>query len=174
MRKIVLTYSIIAGIITAGMIFVTMTMAKNGIMEPSMLVGYTIMVIALAVIFPAVKNYRDKEQNGVIKFGKAFAIGMYISLIACAIYALGWELYIASTGKTAIEIMTGMYAAQIEEMKAAGATAKELAQYQMPDWYNSLVPRYLFTMFGEMFPVGLIISLICAGLLKKKPQSATA
>lgn len=171
MRKIVITFSLVAGIITGGMIFVTMSLAKAGKMDPSMLLGYTVMVLALSVIFPAIKTYRDKEQGGVIKFGKAFSIGIYITLISSAIYALCWETYIAASGKTAVELMNGMYADQVEAMKQAGASAEELAKYNIGDWYNNFIPRYLFTMFGEMFPVGLIVSLVCAGLLRKKPAT---
>lgn len=171
MRKIVLTYGLTAGLIVAVTSFLSMSLVQNGSMEPSMLLGYTLMVLALSVIFPAVKNYRDKEQNGVIKFGKAFMMGIYISLIASALYAVGWEIFVSSSGMTPIELMNGMFADKIEEMKQAGATAEELAMYQMPAWYNSFVPRFLFTMFGEMFWVGLVVSLICAAILKKKPQT---
>ena len=168
MKRIVLVFSLIAGIITAGMLFITMSLAKNGVLEPSALLGYGTMVLALSVIFPAIKSYRDKEQNGVITFGKAFLIGIYISLISSAIYALGWEIYISTTGMTAVEFMNSIYEDQVAAMKEAGATAEELAMYQIGDWYNNFLPRYLFTMLGEMFPVGLIISLICAGILKRK------
>lgn len=168
MKRIVLVFSLIAGIITAGMLFITMALAKNDVLEPSALLGYGTMVLALSVIFPAIKSYRDKEQNGVITFGKAFLIGIYISLISSAIYALGWEIYISTTGMTAVEFMNSIYENQVTAMKEAGATAEELAMYQIGDWYNNFLPRYLFTMLGEMFPVGLIISLICAGILKRK------
>lgn len=172
MKRIVLVFSLIAGTITAGMLFVTMALAKNGVMEPSAMLGYATMVLALSVIFPAVKSYRDKQQGGVINFGKAFLIGIYISLISSAIYALGWEIYIGTTGMTAVELMEGMFAKQVAAMKEAGATAEELAMYQIGDWYNNFALRYLWTMFGEMFPVGLIISLICAGILKRKTVRA--
>lgn len=172
MKRIVLVFSLIAGIITAGMLFITMSLAKNGVLEPSALLGYGTMVLALSVIFPAIKSYRDKEQNGVITFGKAFLIGIYISLISSAIYAMGWEIYIGTTGMTAVELMNSIYESQVTAMMEAGATAEELAMYQIGDWYNSFLPRYLFTMLGEMFPVGLIISLICAGILKRKTAKA--
>lgn len=168
MKRIVLVFSLIAGIITAGMLFISMALAKNDVLEPSALLGYGTMVLALSVIFPAIKSYRDKEQNGVITFGKAFLIGIYISLISSAIYALGWEIYISTTGMTAVEFMNSIYESQVSAMKEAGATAEELAMYQIGEWYNNFLPRYLFTMLGEMFPVGLIISLICAGILKRK------
>lgn len=168
MKRIVLVFSLIAGIITAGMLFITMALAKNDVLEPSALLGYGTMVLALSVIFPAIKSYRDKEQNGVITFGKAFLMGIYISLISSAIYALGWEIYISTTGMTAVEFMNSIYESQVSAMKEAGATAEELAMYQIGEWYNNFLPRYLFTMLGGMFPVGLIISLICAGILKRK------
>ena len=37
MKRIVLVFSLIAGIITAGMLFITMSLAKNGVLEPSTL-----------------------------------------------------------------------------------------------------------------------------------------
>ncbi len=174
MRKIVLTFGTIAGIITAAMLLISMSLVSSGKMEASMLLGYATMVLALSVIFPAVKNYRDKHLNGAINFGKAFMVGIYISLIASAVYAIGWEIFIGTSGMTAVELTNKMYEGQVEAMKQAGATAEELAQYQIGNWYNNFVPRYLFTMLGEMFPVGLIISLICAAILKKKPTATVA
>ena len=48
MKRIVLVFSLIAGIITAGMLFITMSLAKNGVLEPSALLGYGTMVLALS------------------------------------------------------------------------------------------------------------------------------
>ncbi|MEZ5016798.1 MAG: DUF4199 domain-containing protein [Flavipsychrobacter sp.] len=168
MRKIVLTFGIVAGAIVATVMLISMYLVEAGKMEASLLLGYASMVLALSVIFPAIKSYRDKEQGGAITFGKALLIGLIISAIASCIYAIGWEIFISSSGMSAVDLTNKMYEGQVTAMKEAGATAEELAQYQIGDWYNTFILRYLFTAFGEMFPVGLIISLICAAILRKK------
>jgi hypothetical protein len=63
----------------------------------SQLFGYLVMIIALSMIFLAVRDHRNKNLGGVIKFLPAFGLGLLVSLIAGIAYALGWEIYLATT-----------------------------------------------------------------------------
>ena len=152
MKKIVLTFGLISGsIIMILMLFTLPDMMEEMSQEDmvkGMLIGYSTMIIALSVIFVGVKSYRDKHNNGNITFGKAFQIGLYISLIACAMYGLGWEIYIMKENMN------------IQELIQSGQG--------YPEWYNITILRFLFTMCTEMLPVGLLISLISAAILRKK------
>ena len=47
--------------------------------------GYLVMLVALSLIFVGVKRYRDVECGGVIKFGRAFALGLGMALVAAFI-----------------------------------------------------------------------------------------
>jgi hypothetical protein len=59
------------------------------------------------------------------------------------------------------------------DMKAEGATAEEL-EAAKKEWesfgemYKNPAFRFMFTIFVEIFPVGLVITLISAGILRKK------
>lgn len=182
MKKIVLTFGLIAGIIIVAMFFITDPFANDMEMSNAQLVGYATMVIALSTIFFGIKVYRDKHLAGEIKFGKAFLLGILITLVAGVIYSAGWELYVSTTGLDMQKFYNDYAAAGIEKMKEAGASAQEIKEAtasndQMMSAMQNPIIRFLFTMFMELFPVGLVISLISAAILKNKnilPAKAVA
>ena len=141
-------------------------------MGNSMLAGYLIMFICLSTIFFAVKALRDKHLGGTITFGKGFLTGLYITLIAGVCYIISWEVYFQNSpsAKKFMEVYT---AQTISKMKASGEsaekiekTAKDMAQTAELYNNNALV-RYGYTLI-EILPVGLLISLVSAGVLRRK------
>ncbi|HOX82579.1 MAG TPA: DUF4199 domain-containing protein [Chryseolinea sp.] len=171
MKKIVLIFGSIAGAIAGGMFLATWPLHENGTLNPEngMLVGYTTMVIALSVIFFAVKSYRDNQLNGTISFGKALVMGLWISLVAAVVYALVWEVMYNTIASGYLEKMADY---SLEKMKAAGVSAEELIAKKKEmmesfEWYKNPLLRFGMTM-AEILPVGILISLICAALLRKK------
>ncbi|MEZ5997226.1 MAG: DUF4199 domain-containing protein [Hyphomonas sp.] len=139
----------------------------SGDSSGSYLIGYASMLLGLSVIFVAVKRQRDISQGGVIKFLPAFGMGLAISFIAGVVYALAWELTLALTGLD----FAGAYAeAAIETAKAKGMAGTELEAYtaKMQDFakmYSNPAFRIPMT-FTEIFPVGVLVSLVCALLLR--------
>lgn len=177
MKKIVLTFGIISGLICGAMFFI---MSPNGEIdfERGQLYGYTSMVLALSTIFFAVKQYRDKYNNGSIKFGKAFLIGLYITLIAGVVYVIAWEIYYTNYGAGFTDQYVEYTRNKLsDEGMSAEAIEAELApQLEMMETYqNNSLFRWVIT-FIEIFPVGLLISLISALIfgvfLKKKAIKA--
>jgi hypothetical protein len=172
MKKIILIYGLIAGTIVAAMMLITMPMYNNGTldMDNGELVGYTTMVIALSMVFFGIKSYRDNHAKGVISFGTGFKVGILITLVASAMYGLAWEVSYNKIGDDFMKKMTEKY---YEDMKADGASEEEL-QKAKEDWesfgemYKNPIVRFAFTVFVEIFPVGLAITLVSAGLLRKK------
>ena len=129
--------------------------------------GYLVMLVALSLIFVGVKRYRDVECGGVVSFGRAFAIGLGIALVAAVIYALGWELYLAVSGK---DFMADYAASILDRMRAEGATpaaiaAKAAEMRAMTEAYRNPLFRLPMT-FVEIFPVGLVVTLVSAALLR--------
>jgi hypothetical protein len=166
MGRIAAVYGAIAGsIIIASLIIGLALGADHDDHNP--FIGYLIMIVALSLIFLGVKRYRDRTHGGVIKFGPAFLVGLMIALVAAVFYVGGWEGYMAATDYT---FMDGYVAATIEAKKAAGlagdALAKEVAALNaMAEGYKNPVYRMGIT-FLEIFPVGLVIALISAALLR--------
>ncbi|MTI89211.1 MAG: DUF4199 domain-containing protein [Balneolaceae bacterium] len=168
MKKIVFTYGVLAGAINTVIAYLLTTIAGDDLMHANAeWVGYLIMIIALSIIFVGIKQYRDKHLGGIIKFGKAFLTGLYIALVASVIYVGVWEIYMQTSGEGFIDTYQASY---METLRAEGATAKELAEASekmeyYKKMYSNTFLRMLITL-SEILPVGIIISLISALLLK--------
>jgi hypothetical protein len=135
--------------------------------DHSLLLGYTIMLVALSMIFFGIKAYRDRELGGVIHFMPALFMGLGISIVSGIIYVLVWEVYMAATNYTFMNAYVESYIAQ---QKAAGITGAALDKIvaemeQMKVQYADPLFRMPMT-FMEIFPVGLLISLISAAVLR--------
>lgn len=170
MKKIILIYGVIAGaIIAASMVwgFAVSDSSGEG-MQMLEVMGYLIMLIALSVIFFGIKKYRDDELGGVITFGAAVLVGIGISAVASIIYVVTWEIYLAQTNYA---FMGDYIAAALEKMETEGASAAEIeavsAEFNvMAEQYKKPLYRLGIT-FIEIFPVGLLITLISAAILRK-------
>jgi 4-hydroxybenzoate polyprenyltransferase len=169
MKKIVIIYGLIAGAIVGAMLLITMPLYEKGSLdfENGELLGYSTMVVALSLIFFGIKSFRDNHQKGQITFWKGLQVGLLITLIGSLVYATVWEFSYQNMSQ---EYIDKMYDHYYDAKKAAGATDADLqelkAQFEMYD--QNFLLRFCLTAFLEMFPVGLVISLICAGLLRKK------
>ncbi|MEN0053233.1 MAG: DUF4199 domain-containing protein [Mucilaginibacter sp.] len=175
MKKNVLVFGTISGVLVAGWMVISMAWCYNRGIEGSMLVGYASMILAFSLIFVGVKNYRDKYNGGIISFGKAFQIGLYISLIASTIYVLAWlvEYYVFMP-----DFMDRYTAHAISKAQNSGANPAELAAKlkeinSMKDMYSTPLMVILFT-YMEIFPVGLLVSIITALILKRKSADSMA
>jgi hypothetical protein len=129
--------------------------------------GYLVMLVALSLIFVGVKRYRDVECGGVIRFGRAFLIGLGIAVVAGIIYVAGWELYLRLSGW---DFMAEYGASMIEGMREKGASppaiqATTAEMREMAAMYDNPLYRLPMT-FVEIFPVGLLVALVSAALLR--------
>ncbi len=176
MKKTIVTFGLISGVVSSALMLLTVPFHdKIGFDSAGYVVGYTAIVLSFLLVFFGIRSYRDNVGYGQITFGKAFLIGLGITLISCICYVITWEaLYF-----TVMHDFPAKYAAHmIEKLKASGASdaviaqrAKELEQFKVM-YENPLINAAL--TFIEPFPVGLAMTLLSAALLKKKPGAATA
>ncbi|MFI5453017.1 DUF4199 domain-containing protein [Pedobacter sp. UC225_61] len=170
MKKNILSFGLLSGLIVSLMILVTVIVCYNSKeFSGSMVLGFTIMILAFSFIFVGVKNYRDKFNNGIITFGKAFKIGILIALIASTMYVIVW--LIAYYGF--IPDYLDKYSAHaIAQAKADGSTPAELNKTieemsSYKEMYKSPILVILLT-YMEILPIGIIISILSALILKGK------
>jgi hypothetical protein len=168
MLRTIVKYGVIAGLVVGGFEFATFV-AFSGMppLKYGMLIGYTTMLVALSAVFVGIKRHRDVDRGGVIGFWQAFAIGLGISFIAGIFYVIAWEVVQAMTHMD----FAGAYAnAIIASEKAKGASAEALARLiaEMEDFKVQYAnPMFRLPMtFVEIFPVGVLVSLVSAGLLR--------
>ena len=176
MRRIVLTFGLISGAIMSAMMGVTMSLVDRIGFDKGEIVGYTTMVVAFLMVFFGVKSYRDNVAGGSVTFGQAFKVGLLITLIASVCYVATWELIYYNVWPD----FGDKYAAHmIAQAQASGAGPAELAQMQQKMAEFKVMyknPLYNAGMtFLEPLPVGLIFTLVTAGILRRrKGQGAPA
>jgi hypothetical protein len=165
--KYALIYGGIAGAIAVSLISAMIGMDLTGHDSTAMWVSYLIMLIALSLIFVGVKRYRDIECGGVIRFGRAFLVGLAMAAVAGLIYAVGWEIFQAASG---YDFMAEYSASILDRMRADGATAAAIdAQAAELRGFAESYRNPLFRLpmvFVEIFPVGLLVALVSAALLR--------
>lgn len=173
MKKIILTYGLIAGAIVAGFMVYGTSQMNNPDFEPSMILGYAGMLIAYVFVFLGVKSYRDKQNGGTLTFGKGLKIGMLISLVAATIYVGVWlvEYYCFFP-----DFMDKYAAMVMQKMDKASMTAAEIkAQTDEIEMYKELYKNPLWVIlltYAEiLIPIGLLVPLISALILKKRVKT---
>lgn len=154
MKKVILTYGLIAGIFVSAMMLLSLSFKDSFNLTTGMIYGYATMLMAFSMIFVAVRQYRNKFLGGSISFGKAFLIGLGITLIAAIFYVITWEIEF----RFFIPGFIDEFAKSIPDPKEAAAYVEQ---------YKNPLFRIPIT-FMEIIPVGLLISLICAAVLRKR------
>lgn len=167
MLRTILIYGVLAGLVVAVPMNLMLAFLPSDHGSSSMITGYALMLVALSLVFVGVKRYRDVAKGGVIKFLPALGVGLGISVVAGIIYMAAWEISLAATNYTFINDYT---ASMIEAKRAKGVSGPELDAFiaemdQMKLMYANPLFRLPMT-FVEIFPVGLIVSLISAALLR--------
>lgn len=182
MKKIALTFGLISGVVLAAMTAVMIPLCMSGAIswDKSEIIGYTSMVLAFLLVFFGIRSYRENIAGGAITFGKAFQVGILITLITCAVYVVSWEIVYFSFIPDFDELYT---AHLIEKMRAEGATpaAIEAKEEEMAR-FRKLYANPFFNAgitFMEVFPVGLVVTLVSAAILRRRhapgaPGAATA
>lgn len=170
MLRYALRYGAIVGLVLCLLMFATTPLWKEDMnMRLGEILGLASMVAALSAVFFGVKAYRDREQAGYITFGQAFGVGLAMVVVASVIYVLGWMVYYNTLGQDFPDQYFQYMVGEIETSdRSPEEKAAEIAQMksQMEN-YRQPVVMMGFT-FLEIFPIGLLVALICAALLRRK------
>src|SRR5262245_19564681 len=119
MKRIVLTFGLLSGAIMAALMFGTLMFIKNIGFDKGEIVGYTSMVLAFLLVFFGIRSYRENLGGGTVSFGRAFAVGILITLISTACYVIAWEIIYFKFAHDFID----QYSAHIvEQVRSSGAS----------------------------------------------------
>jgi hypothetical protein len=172
MKRNALRFGLIIGtILTLWMLYSAGRCYVNPEHESNDTIGYAAMVATFSFIFVGIKNYRDKQNGGVITFGHAFKLGFYISLIAATMYVVVWliDYYIF------IPDFLNSYGEHVlYQASLNGATQPELdhkvAEIEsFKDLYKNPVFVVVIT-YAEVLPIGIVVSAISALILKRSAK----
>lgn len=168
MRKTVLIFSLILGAILSINIFVLVNMLYNNPdFKGNDVLGYTVMVVVFSLIFFGVRNYRNKQLGGFISFGRAFKTGVLIAFLASTIYVAVWLFYYYLFVPDFMDVYTQHVLKNTSATELAAKT-KEMADFK--EMYKNPLFTILIT-YSEVLPVGLIVALVSAFILKRKKMA---
>lgn len=174
MLAIALIYGSIAGLITIASIIISIIIGGVSSSPGAQWLGYLIMILALSLIFFGTKRYRDREHGGVIKFSSALRASLMIAIVASITYVVTWEIYQALTDYSFITQYTQSILTQWTAEGMTGAALEtQVAQLKEIEAQFANPFFRLAITFTEIFPVGLIVALISAVLLRN-PKFAPA
>ena len=162
--KYALTYGLLSGSIIILTMIAGFELTDSDSFTRSEWFGYLLMLVVLSFIFVGVKRYRDIECGGVIRFGRAFLVGLGIAAVAGLAFALIFEVYLAATN---YEFYAEYAARIVRDGKATGAGADEIAREVATAESLRDNPLVRFPVsFIIIFPVGLLVALVSAALLR--------
>lgn len=171
-----LVFGIISGVIVSAFMATSMAIMSCGSTDAnggagSMIIGFSGMAAAFSFIFVGIKNYRDKKNGGTITFGKAFLLGFFISLVASTLYVITWGVEFHYFMPDFIDKYSAMQVKQLHESPMSGAELDEAIKSVESNTYNYKNSIFFFAAYTymEILPVGIIITLISALILKRKP-----
>jgi len=169
MKKTVLIFGVISGVISSILMLANLPFMDKFGFDNGLIIGYTAMVISFSLIFFGIRSYRKNQGAGFISFGKAFKVGILIALIMCLFYVATWEVIYF---KITPDFWDKYSNYQVGQMRKQGAAQEKIdkAINEAKDYkkmYDN--PFYNAGMtFMEPLPVGLLITLISAAILRKK------
>jgi len=168
MKNTVIKYGIY-GLLTAGILFfLALTFGKTLDYSTQEIIGYATMVASLSFVFFGIKHFRDKENNGLVSFGKALIIGLLISVFAGIGFGVMDYIYTTQINpdfateylNKTLETMKSSLSAEEFEIKKSELTM------QMENYGGSGFMALI--MFTSVVIIGFIISLISALILQRK------
>lgn len=175
MKKNSLVFGSISGVIISAFMGVSMAMMSygSGNVEggsTSMIIGFSAMTVAFSLVFVGIKNYRDKQNGGIISFSKGFLLGLMISLIASTIYVITWGVEFHFFLPDFMDKYSTMQVKQLKESGMSGAALDEAVKNVESANYNYNHNLFFFAMYTymEILPVGILMTLISALILKRK------
>jgi hypothetical protein len=170
MKTAVLKFGIISGLIFSTMVIIMILLeGGSGNFESGQGFNYLFMVGAYSMVFFGIREYRDKKLAGIISFNQAFRTGLLIVLIGAVFYTATWIIYQHFIDQ---DFTTRYTEYMVEQMKSSGKSTEQInseveAFRKNMAEYNNPATRAVYT-FLEIFPLGLLISVLCALLMKKK------
>src|SRR4051812_26977840 len=170
MKRIVIIFGLISGVISSVLMFLTVPFMHNGTVNFSngYILGYTAIVLSLLLVFFGIRSYRE-NAGGTITFGRAFAVGILITVISCVFYVASWEVIYFNFMPDFVEKYT---AREVQKMRQKGESDAAIAETRkkmaaMKVMLDNPATNAAMT-FIEPFPVGLVVTLVSAAILRRR------
>ena len=172
MKKIVLTFGLVSGVMLSAMLLATLPFLDRMGLGTSQVLGYTTMLAAGMLIYFGMRRYRDTVAAGTVTFKRLFGVGMLIWAVSAACYTATWEAVFYGVPGFGEKFVASYQARQLAAERAKGTPPAEIERKQAEmaeQWraYQNPAINVAIT-FVESLPVGLLVSLVSAATLRRR------
>ncbi len=173
MRKSTLLFGLIGAFLLGSVFFFMPTPdPENMDYESGEIIGYISMLVGLTTVVLGVRSVSRQLRPEPFSFLSAFKTGLAIAVMGSLGYALGWIIYFNTIGDNGM--MDGYFEQQIIAIQNNPDLTEAEKSEEIAD-STSFKELYLgnnVVMFGisllEIFPLGLLVSLISAFVFRRK------
>jgi hypothetical protein len=175
MKRVVLTFGLISGAVSAAMMLMTVPFMDRLGFDRGAVFGYTAILLSFLLVFFGIRSYRDNVAGGRVTFTRAFTVGLLITIISSACYVATWEVIYFKLAPG----FSDKYAAyELDKARRSGATEAQLAETaRQLEQFKAMYSKPLLNVamtFVEPFPVGLLVTLVSAAVLRRRPPTTGA
>ena len=175
MKRVVLIFGLISGVISAGLMLAFIPFIDKIGFDKGFVLGYSAIVLSMLLVFFGVRSYRENVGNGHISFLRAFSVGLLITLISCALYSVTWQIAYHAFLPDFFDKYTNYV---VSKMKESGSSPQEvsakLAEMKSLQALNNNPLVGFLLVFLEPLPVGLLVTLVSALILRRKNKAMSA
>lgn len=176
MKRNVWIFGLVLGaILAANAVYMMNWVCKDPEFEGNDVLGYAAMIVVFSLTFFGIRNYRNKELNGVISFGQAFKTGALIALVGSTVYVVVGLTYYYVFAPNFLDQYTHhvLFMATKNGATAAELSAKAEEMKQFKEMYKNPAFAVLISYF-EVLPIGLVVAFVSSLILKRKNPEAVA
>lgn len=169
MKKTVLIFGLLSAAVAIAMMLATVPLLDAWGYQKTDLLGYGSMVLSALLVFFGIRYYRERATEGRLGFGRAFAVGLLITLVSSVCQVAAFQLVYF---RLVPEFGDRFAACMVERAEDAGATPEEIAEtaekaetlkrlYDNP-WGNAALT------FVQPLPLGIVAAGLSAAVLRRR------
>jgi amino acid transporter len=165
-RTVLLFGTILGALLCINLVYAVNLIYNSPDFKGNDVLGYIAMVLVFSLTFFGIRSYRNKQLNGFISFGKAFKTGALIALLGASLYVAFWMFYYYLVVPDFLDKYIPHALAACRNDPAKLETTTKQMESLRAMYKNPLLVILLTYM--EVLPVGLLVALVSALILKRK------
>lgn len=169
MQKTVLTFGILSGLAATVMMALVVPQLRANATGTADFLGYSSMLLSALFVFFGIRSYRESAGQGRLTFGKGFAVGALITLVAGLLYTVAFQVMYFQAVPDFGEIFE---ACMVKRAQAEGASSEKIAETaklasELKALYDQPLTNALLAL-GTTLPIGLAAAAAAAAILRRR------
>lgn len=169
MKKTAILFGLVSGVVHLAMTAATIPFIYSHRYAMTDVLGYSAIVLSALIVFFGIRSYRQHTADGRMTFGRGFAVGILITLVACAFQIVTFQILYF---KVLPDFGEKWSACEVDRARSKGGTPQDVAAAEK----NAQMFKKLFdnpatnalVTFATSFPIGLVVAGVSAAILRRR------